>query len=219
MKSRVNKFITTNPWLKLASLVLAIVMWFFVVSKGSSVIVVDVPIGFKNVPANLEIVDEPKTINISIEGQERLLKRLMQEDISVSIDLSNVKEGKGFFSLTPDNIAGLPRALTVTRILPQTVTLLIEEKMKKYVQVRPIIVGSPAEDFLIKEIKVVPERVEIEGPKRVITKAYSVKTEPIDVTGITSSLQHSARLNLGRENIRVGVSEVEVNITVQKSRR
>jgi YbbR domain-containing protein len=179
---------------------------------------VDVPLGLKNIPANLEILDEPKTISISIEGQERLLKKLRQEDISVIIDLSNVKEGKGFFPLTPDNIA-LPRALTVTRISPQTVTLLIEEKMKKRVPVRPIIIGSPAEGFLIKGIEAVPKKVEIEGPKNMIIKVHSVKTEAIDITGITGDLQYSVPLNLNnKENIRVDVPEIEVNISVQRTK-
>jgi len=216
MKSRVNKFITTNPWLKLASLILAVALWFFVVSKGSSVIVMDVPIGFKNIPGNLEVVDVPKAITISVEGQERLLKNLRQEDVNVVIDLGNVKEGKAFFPLTDDNIA-LPKTLTITRISPQGVKLLIEEKMKKHVPVRPIIVGSPAEGFLIRGIEVVPKKVEIEGPKSIITKVHSVKTEAIDITGITGDLQYSAPLNLNnKENIRVDVPEIEVNVTVQK---
>jgi YbbR domain-containing protein len=220
MRSRVNKFITTNPWLKLASLILAIAMWFFVVSKGRSIIIMDVPIGFKNIPGNLEVVDVPKVITISIEGQERLLKNLREEDVNVVIDLSNVKEGKAFFPLTSDNIA-LPKTFTVTRISPQGVKLLIEEKIKKRVPVRPIIIGSPAEGFLIKGIEVVPKKIEIEGPKSIIIKVHSVKTEAIDITGIIENLQYIAPLNLNnnnKENVRVDIPEVEVNISVQRTK-
>lgn len=215
MKSRFNKFFTTNPGLKLASLVLAAVLWFFVVSQGRSVIVMDVPIRLRNIPANLEAVDVPKTINISIEGQERLLKKLRQEDIDVIIDLSYVKKGITFFPLNKDNIA-LPNLLTVTDISPQAIKLLIEEKVKKRVPVKTIIVGSPAQGFSIKGIEVVPKMIEIKGPESVIAKVYSVKTEPIDITGITSNLQYRAYVDVGKKNIKMDTPEVEVNIAVRK---
>jgi len=214
-KGKFNKFITTNPWLKLASFILAVVLWFFVVSKGRSVIIMDVPIVLKNIPAKLEVVDKPKTISISIEGQERLLEKLRREDISVFIDLRNVKKGKKFFPLTADNVA-LPNTLTVKEISPQNVKLLIEERVKKRVPVRPIIVGSPAKGFLVEDVTVVPEMVEIMGPESLVAKVYTLKTEPIDITGITSSLQYSAHLNIIKENLRVDTHEVEVKIDISK---
>jgi YbbR domain-containing protein len=214
-KGRFNKFITTNPWLKLASLVLAVVLWFFVVSKGRSAIVMDVPIELKNIPAKLEVVDGPKTVNISIEGQERFLKKLREEDISVIIDLSEVRKGKTSFSLSVDNIV-LPHLLTVTKILPQTIKLMVDKQVKKDVPVRPIIVGSPAVGFLVEGIKVVPKMIQVEGPESIVAKVYTVKTESIDITGVTSSLHYSARVDISKENIRVDVSEVEVNIAVRK---
>ncbi len=214
-KGRFNKFITTNPWLKLASLVLAIILWFFVVSKGRSVIIMDVPIELKNIPAKLEVVDGSKTVSISIEGQERLLEKLREEDISVIIDLSEVRKGKTSFSLSEDNIA-LPKSLTINKISPQTVKLIVDKNVKKDVPVRPIIVGSPAVGFLVKGIEVVPKMIQVEGPESIVAKVYTVKTESIDITGITSDLHYIAHLDVSKENIRVDVSEVEVNIAVRK---
>lgn len=208
---------TTNPWLKIASLVLAIVLWSFVVSKGRSVIVMDVPIGFKNIPSNLEVIDAPKTVSIEIEGQESLLKKLRQEDISVTIDLSNFKKGKAFFPLNTDNIK-LPNTLTVTRISPQAIKFLIEEKVKKRVPVRPVIIGSPAQGYFIKAIEVIPKIIEIKGPESVVAKVYAVKTEPIDVTEITSNLQYHAYIDVSRKNLSVDNPEVEVNIIVKRTK-
>ena len=218
MKSRFYKLITRNLWLKVTSLVLAVMLWFFVVSKGRSVVVMDVPIGFKDIPANLEVVDSPKTIGVTIEGQERLLKKLRQEDIRAIIDLSNVKKGKTFLSVAPDNIT-VPRTLTVNEISPQTINLMIEEKVTKHVQVKPIIIGSPLQGFLIKGIEVEPKMIEIKGPESAIEKVYFIKTEPIDITGITSTLQYRAYLNLNnKNNVRVDIPEVDVKITIEKVR-
>lgn len=217
MKSSFRKFFKTNRSLKLTSLVLAAVLWFFIVSQGRSVIVMDVPVGFKNLPDSLEVLDGTQTVSISIEGQERLLKKLRREDIAVVIDLSNVKKGSMFFPLTADNVT-LPNMHTVTDISPQTVKLRIEEKVTKRVPVRTVIVGSPAPGFEIKGIEVVPVTITIKGTESVVAKIYSAKTEPIDVTGIADNFQYRAFVDIGKNSFKVDPTEVEVTIAVRAIR-
>jgi len=218
MKSKFYKLITRNSWLKITSLVLAVMLWFFVVSKGRSVIVMDVPIGFKDIPANLEVVDSPKTIGVTIEGQERLLKKLRPEDVRAIINLSNIKKGRTFIPVMPENIT-LPRTLTINEISPQTIKLQIDEEITKHVPVKPIIIGSPLQGFFVKGIEATPRMIEIKGPESAIGKVYFIRTEAIDITGITSALQYRAYLNLnGKNNIMVDIPEVDVKVTVEKVR-
>ncbi|HDH49781.1 MAG TPA: hypothetical protein ENH04_00070, partial [Nitrospirae bacterium] len=135
-KGKFNKFITTNPWLKLISLVLAIVLWLFVVSKGRTVVIMDVPVGLRNMPAGLELVEGPETISVYVEGRERLLKKLGKGDIRFVIDLNDVKEGDNLFSVSDADIE-LPKVFAVKKILPGTIKLTVEEKAVKNVPVRP----------------------------------------------------------------------------------
>lgn len=214
MKRSFKKFITTNPWLKLASLVLAAILWFFVVSKGRSVIVMDVPVGFKNIPPNLEIVNGAETVSVNIKGQERLLKKLKQEDVSVIIDLNNAAKGNKIYPLSTDSVM-LPNTFTATEISPQAVKLHLEEKVRKRVPVRPIIIGSPAQGFSIKKVEVVPRMIEIAGPESLIAKIYSVKTEQVDITGVNSDLQFRVYLDITRKNVKVENPEVEVKVVVR----
>ncbi|HDK41501.1 MAG TPA: YbbR-like domain-containing protein [Nitrospirae bacterium] len=216
-KGKFNKFITTNPWLKLISLVLAIVLWLFVVSKGRTVVVMDVPVGLRNMPAGLELVEGPETISVYVEGRERLLKKLGKGDIRFVIDLNDVKEGDNLFSVSDADIE-LPKVFAVKKILPGTIKLTVEEKAVKNVPVRPIIVGLPANGYVVGGIRVSPGKIRINGPKSVIAKVYSIKTEPIDITGTTESFRVSAALNISRENVMTDVSEVEVRITLGRAR-
>jgi YbbR domain-containing protein len=213
-KSGLHKFITKNPWLKVASLLLATALWFFVVSQGHSLIEVDVPIGFKNIPSHLEILNGPKKASITVKGQERLLKKLRQEDIRISIDLSGVEKGNRFFPLSADNVT-LPNTLSMTDISPQTVKLRLEERVTKRVPVRTIIVGSPAQGFAIKKVEVTPGMIEIKGTESEIAKIYSVKTEPINITGITGNLKSRAFLDVN--DIKVNVPEVAVKIILTET--
>ena len=202
-------------WLKIASLVLAIILWFFVVMSGHSVIVMDVPVKFINMPQDIEMVNRAKSVRLGIDGQERSLKGLNQDDISVVIDLGEAKSGKSSYALTSNDIK-LPKNLTVKSISPQTISLVLEERMHKNVSVKPVIVGLPAEGFSVESITIIPQKVMIEGPKSLVKRVYSVKTEPLDVTGTVESMHFTAFLDITVPNVRSDIQEIEVDITVKK---
>ena len=210
-----KNILTKNIWLKLASFILAIALWFFVVLSGRSGIFMDIPLMYINVPHEFEVVDFPKTVSVNIEGQERLIKNLKQNEINAIIDLSSAKEGKSFYTLTHENIK-LPQTLEVTSIEPQTIGITIEKQLKKTVSIQPTIVGVPELGFVIFKIKVAPEAVVIEGPKSIISKIYNVKTEPIDITGLNHSLQFEGKLNLPNSNVKSDEQKVAVNIFVNR---
>jgi len=210
-----SNFLATNIWLKLSSLVFAVLLWFFVILSGRTEIAVDVPVAFVNLPPGLEIVDSPKKVSLVIEGQERLIRSVKQKEINASIDLSHTKAGKSFFTLTKENIQ-LPKMLTINSIDPETISLLIEAQLMKTVPVKPAVVGLPQKGFAIVEINVVPDTINLEGPKSAVAKIYTIKTEPIDINGINTDLSYKANLNLADTTIKKSVNKVEVNITVKK---
>lgn len=217
MKTKFIKIFTQNIGLKLISLILAIALWFFVISGGRSEIIIDVPIQFKNMPQGLELIDSYKTVSINIGGQERLLKNLKPDDIGIFIDMSKVEKGETYFPLSKENIK-LPTALTIAKISPNRVKLVVEETLKKTVPIKPIIVGSPAEGFSISNVEITPKMVAIEGPTGVIVRIYSVKTRLIDITGLTEDFQYNVPLNIPEGNIRVSITEVKVNVAVEKGK-
>jgi YbbR domain-containing protein len=209
---------TKNIWLKLASLVLAMMLWFFVILSGRSGIVIDIPIMYANIPHELEVVDFPKTVSINVEGQERLLKNLKQSEISAVIDLQDAKVGRSFYTLSPENI-NLPKTLEVTNIDPQTVSLTIEKQFRKTVSVQPSIEGLPERGFVILEIRVEPETLILEGPRSIVSKINNIKTEPIDISGLDRNLQYKAKLNLQNSGLRANVQKVDVHILVKQIKK
>ena len=188
-------FLTKNIGLKLASLILAIALWFFVILSGRSGIFMDIPIMYINVPQEFEVVDFPKTVSVNIEGQERLIKNLKQNEINAVINLSDAKAGKSFYTLTHENIKR-PQTLEITSIEPQTISITIEKLLRKTVSVQPAVVGVPEHGFVIVEIKVTPEEIVIEGPRNIISKINNIKTEPIDIAGLKHNLQYKVKLNM-----------------------
>lgn len=211
-----KNFLTENLWLKLASIFLAMTLWFFVMSSGRSVIIKEIPVQYINMPKSLEMVEMAKNVSVVIEGQKRLLSGLNQDDISVVVDLENMKAGKNSYSLSKKNIK-LPKSLLINSISPDTLSLTLEERLKKEVSVKPVIVGQPEEGFAVESIKIAPERVLIEGPNSLIRRTYILKTEPIDISGIYENLHHTASLDI-TPKIKTGIREIKVDITVRKKR-
>ena len=213
----IKGFFTTNIWLKLASLLLAVALWFFVILSGRSGVDIEIPITYMNLSPELEMVDSPQTVSVSVEGQERLLKKIRSKEIQAVVDLVNAKAGRSFFSLSEENIK-LPRTLELISINPEIISLTIEKQMRKTVSVKPAIVGLPEEGHAIVEMKVVPDTVIIEGPRSVISKLYTLKTEPIDITGINSDLRYKAGLSMPNSNLKSNTQKVDIYISVQKIR-
>jgi len=208
-------FLTKNIWLKLASLILATALWIFVILSGRTEITMDVPVVYTGLNQKLDMMDSPKKVNVSIEGQGSLLKNIRRGEIRAVIDLSETKSGRSFFTLTKENFE-LPKTLLLTNIDPETISVTIESELRKNIPVKPVIVGRPAKGFTIFEIKVVPDNIVVEGPNSLVRKIYSVKTEPIDINGLNTDLQYKANLDLENSTIRKKINKVEVNITVKK---
>lgn len=125
---RIKKLFLEDLGLKIAAVLLSVVLWIFVTSRGQSEITIDIPPEFKNIPAGLEVVNHSvKVISLNIKGQERLIKDIKPSDIRVYIDLSKAKKGEGIYYINKDDIR-LPRAITVTNITPSYVKVITEEK-------------------------------------------------------------------------------------------
>jgi YbbR domain-containing protein len=122
----IKEFFSTNIWLKLMSLAVAIALWFFVIISSQTQTVVEVPIKFINMPEGLEVIVAPDTVSVGIEGYKRVVERLKKEDISVVLDMSEAKRGRNIFPLSENNV-NLPHSLEVKSIFPQTISLMLQE--------------------------------------------------------------------------------------------
>lgn len=209
-----KKLLFENLGLKIAAILLSIVLWFFVTSRGQSEMSIDVPLEFKNLPPGLELVNHvTKTVNLSIKGQERFIKNVSASNVRVSLNLSKAKKGEGTFYINREDIK-LPRAITVTNITPPSVRLSVEETASKSVKVVPIIVGDPQRGFYLKSVEVYPQTIVIEGVRSEVAKVATLKTEPLDITGFNETVAQDLRVDITGRNIRTTIPDVRVSVEI-----
>jgi YbbR domain-containing protein len=203
-----------NLGLKIASVLLAIVLWIFVTSRGQAEMSIDVPLEFANIPLGLEMVNHNiKMVTLTVKGQEGLIKNLKPSDVRVSIDLSKAKKGEGLYYIQRDDIK-IPHGFIVTSIDPSAVKVVTAETVTKIVKVVPVVAGEPSEGYHIKSIEVAPQTVIIEGVRSETARISTLKTEPVDVAGVNETVTQDAKLDLAGRNIRSKTNVVSVRIVI-----
>jgi len=209
-----KKLLFKNFGIKIASIILAIVLWIVASSRGQSEIFVDIPLEFMNLPSGLEMINSTdKTVSLNIKGPEKLIKNLKQTDIRASIDLSKTKKGESTFYLTQDNIK-LPRSITLLNISPSSITVTTEETVSNSVRVIPVITGKPERGYKLQATAVVPKNIEIEGIQSEVSKIRNIKTEPLDITGVKETFAQELKLDLRGKHVRAKPNSVTITVII-----
>jgi len=209
-----KKLIFNNLGLKIASVLLAIVLWIFVTSRGQSEISIEVPLEFKNIPQGLEIVSySVKTVSLNIRGQERLIKNIKPSDIRPYVDLSRARKGESIHYINKEDIK-VPPSITVTNVNPTSIKVIAEEAISKNVKVIPVIIGEPFRGYYVKSVEVIPQYIKINGIRSEVLKIGTVKTEPYDITGMSESFTQDLKIDLTGRNIKPEPREVTLKVII-----
>ncbi|WP_052464907.1 CdaR family protein [Geoalkalibacter subterraneus] len=181
------KFLTENWILKIVSLVFALVLWFFVIGERRVEVGYTVPLELVNVPEGLMVANEvPNLVDIRLNGPRTLLMNLSPADISISVDLTDLKPGLTSFKRLEERL-NIPSGLKVTRLSPSFVDVKLERIRGKKVPVEVVLRGEPAEGYTLAGYDIVPQKVVIEGAESEIKDVSQVLTEPVDIEGIRES--------------------------------
>jgi YbbR domain-containing protein len=203
-----------NLGLKISAVLVSVLLWFFVTSRGQTEMSIQVPLEFKDVPVGLGIVNtSAKSVNITIKGQERIMRSIKPGDIRVFVDLAKARKGEGSFHVNNDDIK-LPYAMAVMNVDPSIVRVKMEEAISKTVAVRPVLMGAPEKGYEIRAVEVVPRSMVIQGLRSEVRKVNEIKTEAMDISGIDVTTTQELNVDTGGANIKMDKERVAVTVVV-----
>ena len=208
-------FITDNWLLKVVSLAFALVLWFFVMGERNLELGFTVPLELKNVPPGMMVANEvPNTVDVRLSGPRTLLMNLGPRDVSIAVDLSELKSGLTTFKRLEERLR-IPTGIKVTRLSPAHIDLKLEPITSKTVPVRAILSGRVAEGFRVVAVTVDPPGVVIEGADGEMRELREVTTDPVDVSRLTEDLVVTVPVNYrGRYTQLKHDQNVEVTVQV-----
>jgi hypothetical protein len=153
-----------NLYLKLFSLLLAVVCWYVVSSEEVRVRDYVVPVEYVGLPDELElsgrIID---TINVRLRATEPVLRATGQDALLARVELIRVPAGEHTLPVTPEMIR-IPAGAEVARIDPDLLSLRVEKKVRRDVPVVAEFAGEPPAGFEKVRHVIEPPQVTIEGP-------------------------------------------------------
>ncbi|MFH1135626.1 MAG: CdaR family protein [Pseudomonadota bacterium] len=184
---RLSDIFFKNLGLKFFALVMAVVLWFVAVGRETAEMGLQVPLEMVNIPPEMVISNAvPDGISVRIRGSVPLTRQAADRKLRFSLDLAGAKAGPNDFILVPDALA-LPRGLEVTRLAPNSVTVVLEGLINKTINLLPVIKGEPVAGYIIDDINLEPRQVEVRGPESVLKPLDIIWTEPVDVTKLKDS--------------------------------
>ena len=192
------------------------------------------PLEFRNTPSKVEVLsDSVNMVDIRVLASSSLVKRINPSEISATVNLSNWSLGERTYKLTGENIR-LPFGAMVTKITPNTIRIRFEPTRsskfgrglsagrlkvtathQKSVEIRPRIVGKPAEGYSVSLVNCIPPRAEIEGPASHLENIQFVYTDSVDITDRYSKVDRSVPVFAEDPIVRILKQQevlVEVNI-------
>ncbi len=212
--------ITENWSVKAACFVLAIFIYiFFQLSiQETKTFVVNLDIVSKNGMAVTN--NYQKKIKISIRGKKEDIAIFRESEVSAYVDLSFLaKEGSYKVPILVDlpKDALLLDALEV-KVSPQEIPITVEEEIKGFVSLNPLVKGEVADGYEIKTIKITPDEVEIFGPKSIVQNYNRLQTKAINVKGANTSFSKNVGVdNLGKSLKLVSKELINVEVEIVPS--
>ena len=169
--------------LKLMAVALAMLLWLIVAGDHLVERSLRVPLEYRNIPTELELVGDPPTeVEVRLRGSSALLGRLEPRDIVAVLDLASARPGSRMFHLRSDEVRS-PYGVEVAQVIPNTLAIDLEKSSHRTVPIVPALDGEPAPGFVIGRVTAEPATVEVAGPESRLKQLSGATTEPVQVTG------------------------------------
>tara|TARA_B100000579_G_scaffold320278_1_gene269883 strand:+ start:83 stop:1078 length:996 start_codon:yes stop_codon:yes gene_type:complete len=197
--------------IRLGAISLASLLWIFVISENIYLMVVDMPVEARNLPAQHALKEEvPEYAKVRLRGTGRslfktiLLSRFIP-GFKLVLDLERISEEYDFilndyFERYPQKVS-IPSNFDVSYvevIYPKSIHISLDEYKEKSVLVVPKIQIETAPGFVIVgKPKIYPNKVKIAGSRNIVETISYVET--ISDTIINSNLPISINLSLKSE--------------------
>ena len=222
MRNKLLTRILHNFGYKLAAFVLASLLWYTV--QGEEILEINRRVVVTLVvPDNLMIKGSTTRFkDATLRGPRVLLGDFPRRDLEAQVRIIPGQIGQRRYRVDREHIVGgWDQRLTLTVHEPY-VLVTVDDRESKSVPVRAVIQGVAAEGSMIERATPEPASVIVTGLKTEISRIKEVLTDPIDITGISSS--KNVDVNISRSGLVDALIEpmrvvVKISIGEQKINR
>jgi YbbR domain-containing protein len=216
--ARIRQLVFGNAALKLASLIIAILMWYGVARDPVSEISLRVPVEFSRPPKGLDYTtDVAPEAQIRLRGPARVLRDLAQESVHAAIDLQGAAPGERTYDLTNEQVQ-VPHDVEVIQVSPTRLRMVFDKRATRQVAVKPRVVGTLPPGYRIESVTADPPVLTISGPARHVNAVDTAGTDSVDVTGVIGQASFETMAYLPDPLVHIsGTGPIHVIVRTQKT--
>jgi YbbR domain-containing protein len=201
--------------LKLLSVAVAVLLWLVVTGDPVVERTLRVGLELQRAPADLELVGGvPDSVGVRVRGPASRLSSLAPGDLSVVVDLADVRAGRRLFPLLPAQVTA-PFGVDVTQVSPSALPLEFEATASAVLPVRPRVEGTAVTGHSVTHVSVTPSQVRVSGPESTVRGLTELFTEPVSIEGATSLVREAVTIDTSESSLRLdGGATAVVTITI-----
>ena len=216
---KVLQIIIHNPIRKIFAIVFAFGLWFFVAIGNDYQYTKAIQIIYSYLPEDLIVVDSVPTVKVTFIGRGGALLSTWAAPPKARCNLRNI--GLGTHEIPVRNLI-VPLGfsdVSITYPTAKAITITIDEKLSKQVEVKVPVKGSLKEGYSINDI-VVLDTIVATGPASILRELNELTTESLNVKNKNTSFVK--RLKIAEPPLLVQISqrevqtEIKLDTTVQK---
>lgn len=204
-----------NLNLKIFSLLMAIILAYFVNSENNaSVVGFVVPVEVKNLPDSKVLLWPltPQT-RVTVKGPSYLTSRIAASSTTFKVNIPQDASNRISIQLSESDLA-LPPSVQVLAIDPKEITFSLDNKIEKQLPVSVLTVGSLPENLKLEHLNYTPTTITISGPETEIKPLEKLETEPFDLREVSQNTIRKILLKAPGSLIRLASNQIELNVEV-----
>lgn len=172
MMSRLRNIVQHNLPAKALALVIAVILWGYVMNDQNPSIesTYTVQLDVVNAPDGYKITKDATSVKLRVRGPRSLFVSATDSDFKAYVDLAKVEEGKHAVKVQ----TVLPQGFELVEAKPDTVTFTLERIVQKQMKAEFIVTGSTAPGTTVAHVEPSVETVTIEGAESDIKEVTRV---------------------------------------------
>ena len=189
-----------NLHIAIFSTLFAAALWLSINMGYEYQTVVSVPLVLENIKPNRALAKPvPPIVNVKVHASGwQLVGLYFAPNVRYVLDISDISNRFNF--VTSKDIGErlkLPQGIQTVDIKPDTIMVVLDDKVKKTVPVEPVVAMTFREGYgVVGDIESIPDSITLTGAKDLLDKIDRWQTDPLVFSGLKSDV-----------NARVGVSD------------
>ena len=172
MMTRLRSIVQHNLPVKIAAVIVAIVLWLYVMNDQNPAIdgSYQVPVTIENAPEGYQLGSDTDKVTIRVRGPRSLFVSADASDFHARVNLSDFAEGERAYTVE----TSIPYGFDLVNLSPDKITINLDRMIEKTLKASLTISGAPASGYTVDKVIQADEAVKVQGPRSLVDQVVHV---------------------------------------------